>query len=137
MTGFTSGMKTSLRGNWKTPTALYRYLTMARVDVTVLSAEFDGLRDPWPQPWFANPPYGREIVKWTAKMPTQGNGVALLPARTDTRWFHEHVLPYARIDFLRGRLHFDDAPSGAPFPSMLCYFGDEHGLSQSVPRKVI
>ena len=115
----TSGMYSSLRGTWKTPAKLYALLTANRTDVT------DGVpRDVWPEPWFANPPYGRHLGDWTQKMVVSGRGVALLPARTDTRWFHEDVLPYARIEWLRGRLHFDDA-GPAPFPSMLCWYGGE------------
>ena len=51
----------------------------------------------------------------------------LIPARTDTRWFHEQVLPKAsEIRFLRGRLRFGDAKNTAPFPSMVVvYVGKE------------
>jgi hypothetical protein len=49
--------------------------------------------------------------------------VFLVPARTDTRWFHDVVLPNAReIRFLRGRLKFGDAENSAPFPSMIVVF---------------
>lgn len=48
----------------------------------------------------------------------------LIPARTDTRWFHDIVLPKAReVRFIRGRLKFGDAVSAAPFPSMVVVFG--------------
>jgi hypothetical protein len=86
---------------------------------------FDALSDKWPEPWFCNPPYGREIGRWTIRMPTAGVGVALLPARTDTVWFHRDILPFARLEFLKGRLHFDGMRGGgAPFPSMLAWFGE-------------
>jgi len=50
--------------------------------------------------------------------------VFLIPARTDTRWFHSLVLPNAKeIRFLRGRLKFGGAPYNAPFPSMVVVFG--------------
>jgi site-specific DNA-methyltransferase (adenine-specific) len=50
--------------------------------------------------------------------------VALLPARTDTRWFHAiHGRPDVEIEFLRGRLRFKGSTAPAPFPSMLVYFG--------------
>lgn len=52
--------------------------------------------------------------------------VFLLPARTDTRWFHEIVLPLAKeIRFIKGRLKFSGAKWNAPFPSMLVVFRNE------------
>ena len=51
-----------------------------------------------------NPPYGKEIIPFLEKME---NGIALLPCRTDNKWFHELVLPKAKsIFFLRGRVKF-------------------------------
>lgn len=43
----------------------------------------------------------------------------LLPARTDTRWFHEFIYGKAEIRFVRGRLKFGNATNSAPFPSMV------------------
>jgi len=51
-----------------------------------------------------------------------GKIVVLLPARTDTKLFHEYILPYSKIEFLRGRLKFKGAKHGAPFPSMIVTF---------------
>ena len=73
---------------------------------------------------FCNPPYGREIGKWVQKAweehKTSGNTVVmLLPARTDTRWFHEFIYGKAEIRFVRGRLKFGNATNSAPFPSMV------------------
>ena len=48
--------------------------------------------------------------------------VMLLPARTDTKWFHDWVLPYGKIEFLRGRLKFGGCDNPAPFPSMIVIF---------------
>ena len=49
--------------------------------------------------------------------------VALLPARTDTAWFHEYIYRSAReVRFLRGRLHFNESENAAPFPSMIVIF---------------
>ena len=116
-----SGLTTSERGDWKTPAKLYARLIAERFDVSdTHNGTFDALKDPWPSPWYCNPPYGRGISEWT-KLMRLSPGLALLPARTDTKWFHEDVLPYARIEWIRGRLHFDDL-GPAPFPSMLCYF---------------
>lgn len=93
------------------------------------SPEQDGLAQPWGGVCWMNPPYGREIIKWVRKAYESSlcgaTIVCLLPARTDTKWFHEYVLPYAEIRFLRGRLKFagkTEKPNSAPFPSMLAVF---------------
>lgn len=65
------------------------------------------------------------IGKWVEKMYASAEResadvvVALLPARTDTRWFHEYIYGIAEIRFLRGRLKFGNATASAPFPSMV------------------
>lgn len=70
-----------------------------------------------------NPPYGRNIGLWVHKAATCGaTVVCLLPARTDTRWFHEYIYHKAEIRFLRGRLKFGDSKNSAPFPSMIVIF---------------
>lgn len=88
--------------------------------------EIDGLKQKWGGRCWCNPPYGREISKWVAKAYMSSiNGavvVMLLPARTDTKWFHEYVLPYAEIYFIKGRLKFGDSKNSAPFPSMIAVF---------------
>ena len=70
-----------------------------------------------------NPPYGREIGKWVRKAFEESKAgvtvVALLPARTDTRWFHDYIYRYAEIRFIRSRLYFGDGKDRAPFPSMI------------------
>lgn len=88
----------------------------------------DGLKMPWKNHivW-CNPPYGREIGKWVhaAKQEHMTNGttiVMLLPARTDTKWFHEDILGWADIRFLKGRLKFGGSKNSAPFPSMLVIY---------------
>lgn len=90
----------------------------------------DGLKMPWKgHVVWCNPPYGREIGKWVhaAKQEHMENGttiVMLLPARTDTKWFHDDILGKADIRFLRGRLKFGGSKNSAPFPSMLAIFKD-------------
>lgn len=70
---------------------------------------------------FMNPPYGREIGKRVKKalQARGGQVVCLLPARTDTKWFHEYVYRHPRVEmyFLRGRLKFWQSKNSAPFPS--------------------
>ena len=73
---------------------------------------------------FCNPPYGPEIPKFLARAPEAELAVFLVPARTDTRWFHDICLPNAtEIRFIKGRLRFGDGKYPAPFPSMLVIFG--------------
>jgi phage N-6-adenine-methyltransferase len=96
--------------------------------------EQDGIKQVWRGNVFINPPYGKDIFKWIIRArlhAADGNVVVmLLPARTDTRWFHELVwnLEYdpikPEIRFIRGRLKFGGTakPNTAPFPSMLVIF---------------
>ena len=121
----TSGMFSSQRTDWRTPTIILEELRKEFGDLFDVSDRHDGTFDAltmeWPNPWYCNPPYGRKIGKWTCRM--KGNGIALLPARTDTAWFHMDVLPVAtEIRFVRGRLHFDER-GPAPFPSMIVVYG--------------
>jgi site-specific DNA-methyltransferase (adenine-specific) len=73
---------------------------------------------------FMNPPYGRDIGKWIKKAATGGASVvvALLPARTDTKYFHEYIYNKAEIRFIKGRLKFGGSKNSAPFPSMIVIF---------------
>ena len=71
-----------------------------------------------------NPPYGREISAWVKKVAESGldtTVVCLLPARTDTRWWHEYVM-MGEIRFLRGQLKFGGCKNSAPFPSAVVIF---------------
>ena len=82
---------------------------------------------------YCNPPYGHGLEKWLERGLEASIAVFLLPARTDTRWFHDIVLPRAdEIRFLRGRIKFrPNDPNwkagggGAPFPSMIVIFRQE------------
>lgn len=81
---------------------------------------------------FVNPPYGREIVEWVKKSYNtiynqihNGLVVMLIPARTDTKWFHEYIYGKAEIRFLKGRIKFlqdGKQKDAAPFPSMIVIF---------------
>lgn len=82
-----------------------------------LTAEWDGERV-----WL-NPPYGRILNEWVAKAAdhvqrNKAEVVLLLPARTDTRWFHEYCVNHS-VEFLKGRIKFGDSKHGAPFPSII------------------
>lgn len=68
--------------------------------------------------------YGPQIPKFLARAHEAELAVFLVPARTDTKWFHELVLPQAKeIRFIKGRFRFGDAKHPAPFPSMVVVFG--------------
>ena len=73
---------------------------------------------------FCNPPYGREIKNRVKKWYESRGGeiVMLLPARTDTSWFHDYIYHKAEIRFIRWRLKFGDGKNSAPFPSMVVVF---------------
>lgn len=94
----------------------------ARVNFT---HDDDGLTLPWHGVVFVNPPYGRTLGLWVAKTRQEveeGRArtvVALLPARPDTTYWHQHVAGRAVVYFLRGRLRFSDGEQAAPFPSAL------------------
>lgn len=90
----------------------------------------NGLEQDWSnEVCWMNPPYGREISKWMAKAFESSRGgatvVCLVPARTDTRWWHDYAMR-GQIEFLRGRLKFE-SPTGtkdaAPFPSAIVLYG--------------
>ena len=72
--------------------------------------EQDGLVQEWEGVCWCNPPYGRQIGKWVKKASECGETVVMLvPARTDTKWFHDYIYGKAEVRFLRGRLHFVSA----------------------------
>ena len=95
----------------------------------------DGLVEPWSRDGlnFCNPPYGRALAPWTAKMAAEAKLgaeiVALLPSATGPRWFHESVATADVILFWRGRLKFGNQPasgaSSSTFDNMLVYWAGE------------
>lgn len=94
---------------------------------TYFTPEMDGLKQQWTGKVWCNPPYGREISKWIQKAYDSHKEfgttvVMLLPARTDTKWFHEYIYGRAEIRFVKGRLKFGKAENNAPFPSMIVIF---------------
>jgi len=125
----------SKTAEWETPQELFNFLD-SEFHFTLdpcatrknakckkfFSLKEDGLKQDWTEESvFMNPPYGRVIGKWVEKIAKEG-GVALLPARTDTKWFHEFILGKAEIRFIKGRLKFGGSKNSAPFPSMICIF---------------
>ena len=89
--------------------------------------EQNGLKQDWEHDIvFCNPPYGRAIKDWVKKSYESAMGgakvVMLIPARTDTSYFHDYIYGKAEIRFIRGRLKFGDSKNSAPFPSMVVIF---------------
>lgn len=124
---------------WETPWPFYRRLDREfsfTLDVCAVSQNAkcdrffspldDGLSQPWDGTCWMNPPYGRGIGQWVAKAVTESRRgavvVALVPARTDTRWWHDGVMAAAEIRFVQGRIRFGAAAHAAPFPSAVVVF---------------
>lgn len=90
--------------------------------------EQDGLKQNWQgKTVFCNPPYGRQINKWVEKCYKESRQdnttvVMLIPARTDTKYFHEYIYGKAEIRFIKGRLKFGECKNSAPFPSMVVIY---------------
>ena len=85
----------------------------------MLTKADDGLSADWAGRVWLNPPFGRAAASWLSKLASHGNGIALIPARTETAMFFDHVWPKAAgICFVRGRPHFHRQDgSRAPFNS--------------------
>ena len=83
--------------------------------------DWDGVSGGGGAVWL-NPPYGRQIGKFLAKADNESKKgiviVCLVPARTDTKWWHDYCIHH-EIRFIRGRLKFGNQKNSAPFPSAL------------------
>lgn len=87
----------------------------------------DGLTKNWDNyRVFCNPPYGREIKNWVKKASEARGGIVvmLIPARTDTKYFHDFIYNKENVEirFLKGRLKFGNSKNSAPFPSLIAIF---------------
>lgn len=149
------GLFTSTTDEWPTPQDLFDTLDSefgftldpcASVENAKCPRFFtkddDGLCQDWPGVVFMNPPYGRQIGEWVAKAWRESLAgstvVCLIPARTDTRYWHDYVMHAAEIRFIRQRLHFDSqrhrdrresgeaTAHNAPFPSVVVIFHPGH-----------
>ena len=89
----------------------------------------DGLALPWRGKVFVNPPYGRQLASWVAKCRAEVEAgradlvICVVPARTDTKWWHADIAGRADIGLLKGRLAFGDGTQPAPFASALVAWG--------------
>jgi phage N-6-adenine-methyltransferase len=135
-----AGMYSSATDEWETPQAFFDEVNEEfGLDLDVcataqnkkcrnwISRDLDGLSVQWFGNCWMNPPYGKEIGKWVKKAYEESRRgvplvVCLLPARTDTKWFHDYILGKAEIRFIKGRLKFGGSKNSAPFPSMIAVF---------------
>ena len=87
--------------------------------------EQDGLKQNWTGACWMNPPYGRTISLWMRKAfesaMSGATVVCLIPARTDTAWWHDYAAK-GEVRFIRGRLKFGGHKNSAPFPSAIVIF---------------
>jgi phage N-6-adenine-methyltransferase len=138
-----NGLMSSLTDEWATPQNLFDELNAEfnfEIDVcanefnakceSYFSKEQNGLAQEWVGVCWMNPPYGREIGNWMRKAYSsaqsgQATVVCLVPARTDTRWWHDFAMK-GEFRLIRGRVKFVDAQGGgekpAPFPSAVVIF---------------
>jgi len=136
-----TGMMSSNTDEWATPQGLFNELNSEfRFDVDVCADDWnhkcpkyftkadDGLQQEWLGSVWMNPPYGRAIKAWMAKAVEAwergASVVCLVPARTDTAWWHDYAMR-GEIRFLRGRVKFvarDGSGDSAPFPSAIVIF---------------
>lgn len=142
----------SKRLDWETPDPLFRLAESLfgpfTIDVCAtasntkceryFSPEQDGLAQSWSgERCWLNPPYGNEIVKWVAKAHRECSlwhgsyVVGLLPVRSDTAWWHNHVMLASQIVLIEGRVKFVGAKDTALFPS--CFVVWETGLLSRYP----
>lgn len=138
-------MFSSASAEWATPRDFYERLnnrfqfnldpcctTESRKCEEHYTKEDDGLSKSWSgKRVFMNPPYGRGIDKWIEKAYTEGQKpktqvVCLIPARTDTKYWHKYCMRASEIYFVKGRLRFENGEPGkansAPFPSAVVVF---------------
>ena len=135
-----AGLFTSFTDEWETPKELFDELNQIfkfRLDVCANKLNYkvkkyytraeNGLHQKWSKVNWMNPPYGREIKKWLERACEEGKKknctVCLIPARTDTKWWHNYVMKADIIYFIKGRLKFSNTENSAPFPSAIVIFG--------------
>jgi len=136
-----AGMYSSKTAEWATPQAFFdkvnaefRFTLDACATQENAKCKYyfnstqNGLEQKWLGRVWCNPPYGRGIGAWVKKGYESAQAgalvVMLVPARTDTAWWHDYVMR-GEIRFIRGRLKFGDGKNSAPFPSALVIFSQK------------
>lgn len=150
MTAFQSRTEAT-HDNWQTP--LHIIGALGAFDLDPCAATDDptrcapnyftkaqnGLAQTWAGRVWLNPPYGADCKVWMRKLAKHGDGIALIPPRLGSKWFHDDVLPHCSgIYALRGRVSFIDPATGKPVKgnnadSVLIAYGDHNvaALTQS------
>lgn len=131
-----------VRHDWETPIGFFRALdaefhfdldAAASTENHLVDHYYtehdDALRFDWFPAFdsiWCNPPYGTQIGKWVGKCYEEGQKgatvVMLIPARTETSYWHEYVMKASEIRLVRGRLRFSGVGINAPFPSAVIVF---------------
>jgi phage N-6-adenine-methyltransferase len=149
MAGFKSeGFFSSTKQEWTTPDGLFHKLQdefKFQVDLaadasnTKCEKYFDeaanGLLQQWLGTCWLNPPYGNKkykMVDWIKKAYASSQDgsckvVMLIPARTNTKWWHEYCMNAQEIKFICGRPKFGGAKHGLPWPLAIVVFGRHDG----------
>lgn len=144
MSGFKKGRFESSKQDWSTPDSLFDPLDIEfgfTLDAAAsehntkcaryISEQTNGLETPWGfnETVWVNPPYGASVnglKRWCEKALNEtynGNtSVLLIPARTNTIWFHDICLAHGEVRFIKGRPKFGDSPHGLPQPLCLVIF---------------
>jgi hypothetical protein len=153
-------MLRSQRGDWRTPPDVVDVVREAlggAIDLDPCASStpgaipladvnapevLDGLSMPWAGRVYVNPPFG-ELAAWSAKCAEEAKRgaevILLLPARTDTAYWHDHLGSASLICFWRGRMKFVGAPASCPFPVALAYWGRRPALAHAAfaPRGMV
>jgi len=146
-------MMSSKKMDWQTPQAFFDKLNQefgftldpATNGTNALCPKFfteaqDALAQSWQgETCYVNPPYGRVLKNWIRKAYEESQDpnttvVMLIPARTDTKYWHEYVMQASEIRFVQGRLKFGGGQTDdpAPFPSAVVVFKGGHNGQQSM-----
>lgn len=144
-TGFTHDSQKNISVDWYTPSWIFERMGVEfdldpcqpKEKISWIPAkkhyweEIDGLTQVWEGNVWCNPPYNKHTIDWLKKLSEHGNGIALVFARTDNRWFHNYVTKADAILFMKGRVKFVDGlgvtgNAGAGSGSMLIAYGQHN-----------
>lgn len=140
------GLFTSNDGTWETPQDFFDKLNEEfhfTIDVCATketakcdkfyTKEDDAFSKDWKGVCWMNPPYGNEIYDWMEKAYHSflhgATVVCLVPARTDTKWWHDFCM-WGEVRFVKGRLKFGNQKNSAPFPSAVIIFSNNSEIGR-------
>ena len=136
------GLFSSEKMDWNTPKEFFNLLNKRfNFDVDICADEhnallpnfYDATNSALSNDWhikykraFMNPPYGTKLKHFMKKADEESKFmlvVCLVPSRTDTKWWWDYCMPH-KIEFIKGRLKFNDGKNSAPFPSAVVIMGE-------------